>query len=151
MRATLPPELVDHCWTVLKAHAPKSLSWNHYDLAAETDIDDTEIWKTFLLIPEVAEWLTEEQSLMQKYELAKLTTNVANSRSVGQAQLISAVNKVYQEGKEETASGPAFVYCYIPLNEAQKASPNVRMEQEDLFFALDDNPIKFDDSSTIPT
>lgn len=145
MKNRLPQEIIDQCWAVLRAHAPKSLAWNHYDLAVETEIGDTELWKAFLSQPEVAEWLLEEQALMQRYEIAKLTTNVAQSRSVGQAQLISAVNKVYQENRENVATGPAYIYCYIPLNEAQKAAPNVVMEKEDIFYAFDE-PIKFSDS-----
>lgn len=148
--AHMPEELKQQCWEILIENAPNSISWNHYDLATETEVTSIDLWKTFLLQPDVMEWLDEERSLLQKYELAKLTTNVSSSRSVGQAQLINAVDKINSQNRTNNDNGPIFIYSYIPLNEEQKAAPNVFELKEDIF--LDGNPINiFEDSPTLPT
>ena len=125
---------LNECWVVLKSFAPKSISWNHYDFAIETEITNVELWKAFLLNANVREWLDEERALMQDTELAKLTQNVSGSRSVGQAQLISAMNRLNDANKDEAATGPAFIYCYVPLTVDQQHAPNVQMLTEDIFY-----------------
>ena len=125
---------LDECWAALKSFAPKSISWNHYDFAIETEITNVELWKAFLLNANVREWLDEERALMQDTELAKLTQNVSGSRSVGQAQLISAMNRLNDANKDEAATGPAFIYCYVPLTIDQQHAPNVQMLTEDIFY-----------------
>ena len=133
MRLVLTAEQKEQCWEILRVDAPQSLSWNHYELATSTEITDTEVWKTFLLDPEVQEWLNEERVMLQEYELAKLTHGVSSSRSMGQAQLINSMEKLNAQNRTKTASGPIFIYTYIPLNAAQQAAPNVVMLQEDVF------------------
>lgn len=133
MRVRLTPEQREQCWEIIRSEAPASISWSHYDLAVETPINDIEIWKTFLLDPEVQEWVSEERALLHEYELAKLTQDVSRSRSMGQAQLINSMEKLSAQNRNKAATGPIFVYTYIPLNEAQKAAPNVAMLQEDVF------------------
>ena len=125
---------INDCWTILKQFAPKSISWNHYDFAIETEITNVELWKAFLLNADVREWLDEERALMQGTELAKLTQNVSGSRSVGQAQLISAMNRLNDANKDDAATGPAFIYCYVPLTIDQQHAPNVQMLTEDIFY-----------------
>ena len=117
----------------MRAFAPKSIAWNHYDLAQKTPIPDVEVWKEFLMDPDVRDWLAEERGLLQSSELAKLSTDVSNSRSVGQAQLISAMDRINQSNKNDAATGPAFIYTYVPLNAQQQHAPNVRMLTEDIF------------------
>ena len=130
----ITPEELDECWAALKSFAPKSISWNHYDFAIETEITNVQLWKAFLLNANVREWLEEERALMQDTELAKLTQNVSGSRSVGQAQLISAMNRLNDANKEEAATGPAFIYCYVPLTIDQQHAPNVQTLTEDIFY-----------------
>ena len=67
MKNRLPQEIIDQCWAVLRAHAPKSLAWNHYDLAVETEIDDTELWKAFLSQPRLVRLMT-----MMRIKLVKM-------------------------------------------------------------------------------
>ena len=120
-------------WSTLKTFAPDSISWNHYDLAAQTPIQDVELWKEFLTQRDVIDWIKDEQTLLQRYELAKLSTDVANSRSVGQAQLISAMAKINSENENAIAKGPIFIYTYVPLNAEQEHAPNVVELKEDIF------------------
>lgn len=124
----------DLCWAELRFHAPKSISWNHYDLAAKTEIHDVNLWKEFLQTREVIDWLNEERIILQTYELAKLSTNVSDSRSVGQAQLISAMGKVTDANRVNAATGPIFIYSYVPLNAEQRHAPNVQELTEDIFY-----------------
>lgn len=120
-------------WSTLKTFAPDSISWNHYDLSAQTPIQDVNLWKEFLTQRDVIDWIKDEQTLLQRYELAKLSTDVANSRSVGQAQLISAMSKINSENKSAIAKGPIFIYTYVPLNAEQEHAPNVIQLKEDIF------------------
>ena len=140
-------EEYEACWEQMKTFAPKSVSWSHYDLARETDINDIELWKEFLFKRDVVDWLTEERTLLQSSELAKLSTDVSKSRSVGQAQLISAMQRIDNANKEETASGPAYIYTYIPLNTEQEHAPNVQILTEDIFH----DKYGFEFGTTAPT
>lgn len=150
---TLHPDLIAQCWEILQEEAPESISWNHYELAAKTELHDIIVWKSFLQLPDVMEWLNEERNILQHYELSKLTQDVSNSRSVGQAQLINAVEKITAANRVNNNTGPIFIYTYIPLNEAQKAAPNAFELKEDIFLDSPEAyvPIAFDDSSTLPT
>lgn len=130
----ITPEEINECWAALKSFAPKSISWNHYDFAIETEITNVEVWKAFLLNADVREWLDEERALLQDTELAKLTQNVSGSRSVGQAQLISAMGRLNDANKDDAATGPMFIYCYVPLTIDQQHAPNVQMLTEDIFY-----------------
>ena len=144
-------ETYDECWTLMRQYAPKSIAWNHYDFAVKTDITNVEVWKEFLRDRDVIDWLTEERVLLQDSELAKLSTDVASSRSVGQAQLISAMDKISTANKSNAATGPAFIYTYIPLNAEQKHAPNVHELTEDIFYVKPPD-FKFDtNSETVPT
>jgi hypothetical protein len=148
----ISPEEFQQCWDIMRAKAPESLSMNHYNLADTTEINDPQIWKEFMMNEDISEWLEEERKILQDTELAKLTANISSSRSVGQAQLISAMDRLKANKSEQTATGPMFIYTYVPLNEQQKQAPNVQLLQEDIFYV---NPIdpagpKFKDSGTPP-
>ena len=130
-------ELKEQCWAQIKMFAPKSISWSHYDLAVQTEVESVDTWKEFLLQRDVQEWLEQERTLLQQSELSKLSTEVANSRSVGQAQLISTMQKINESNRANKAEGPIFVYCYVPLNTQQKNAPNVEILEEDVFYDKD--------------
>lgn len=57
-------EEYEACWEQMKTFAPKSVSWSHYDLARETDINDIELCKESLFKRDVVDWLTEERTLL---------------------------------------------------------------------------------------
>lgn len=142
--AKLSSEQLEQCWAILQEFAPKSLYWNHYDFSVHTDLTDTDLWKAFLLTPDVKEWLQEERNIMQETELAKLTDGVATSRSVGQAQILSAMDRLTTSNKASTPAGPAFIYSYVPLNSEQRNAPNVRILEEDIFHVDYTPELKFD-------
>ena len=146
MKLTLTEEQKQQCWEIIKNEAPASVTWNHYDLAALTEITDINVWKSFLLDPDVQEWLGEERLILQEYELAKLTQGISTSRSVGQAQLINSMEKLNAQHRNKAATGPIFIYTYAPLNEAQKHAPNVQLLQEDIFLDKHDYepPVTFE-------
>ena len=130
----------EELWQILKAAAPDSITWNHYDLAVNTTVNDPDIWKKFLNKPEVIDWVNEEQKMLQRYELAKLSTNVADTRSVGQAQLISAMDKINTANEAHTKKGPIFIYSYVPLNKQQEHADNVQTVPYDVFLANNVQP-----------
>jgi hypothetical protein len=148
--AMIDDELFKQCWDILRNNAPATLSMNHYELAQRTPVNNPQIWKEFLMIEDISEWLKEEREIMQNTELAKLTANISSSKSVGQAQLISALDRLQNNRADNAASGPAFVYCYIPLNAEQKQAPNVQILQEDIFYVEPHNTTgpKFEDPGT---
>lgn len=100
------------------------LSMSVYDLAEFTDIKDYTRWIEFMKEPAVAEAIDEELNLYidaQKRKLIQTTT--IDDKSVGKAQLISALTKANEGGAG--TGGNLFVYNYIPLNENERKRPNV--------------------------
>ncbi|MCQ2968509.1 MAG: hypothetical protein MJ191_00030 [Clostridium sp.] len=124
-------EAKEQCWAQFKALQEKAISMNHYDLARTTSIQDIELWKEFLIDPEVTAYIERESEILTKTELRKLASDVSDSRSVGQAQLINAMSKLadIKTAKE----GPIFIYSYVPLNKNQKQAENVVELEEDIF------------------
>lgn len=113
----------------------EALTLNHYELATKTGFADPATWKEFLMEPEIKQYVSTETAIIRNAELNKITTELKGSRSVGQAQLISALTKLGDQAA--SVDGPVFIYSYVPLSEDQRAASNVRMEQRDIF--LKDN------------
>lgn len=106
------------------------LSMNHYDLAVTASGDySAEEWKTFLSEPDIAEYIKKEMEIIRVAEVNKIVSGAATSRSVGQAQVLSALAKFEDHSSQK--EGPAFIYCYVPLNEEQRHAPNVLLVDED--------------------
>lgn len=123
-------------WEAFKALEQKAIAMNHYDLARITHIKDVQLWKKFLTDPEVSSYIDQEAQILTQTELRKLTSDVSDSRSVGQAQLINAINKL--NDTKLTKEGPIFIYTYVPLSSSQKQADNVVQLKEDVF--LTDTP-----------
>lgn len=116
-----------------KALGRKALTMNHYDFAEKTTINDPQIWKEFLQIEEVSEYITEEFNAIQDSELRKLILDINNSSSVGKAQLINALQKQLKEHADDKKTGPAFIYTYVPLNPEEQNAENVEVLKHDPF------------------
>ena len=54
----------------------------------------------------------------------RMVSNAADCNSVGQSQLLNTLGKLAESSEHK--EGPAFIYCYVPLNNEQKYAPNVR-------------------------
>ena len=109
------------------------ITMSHFDLAELTDIKDLSIWIKFLKDPKVKDKLDEELDIYvdaQKRKLISLTTDKANS--VGVAQMITALGKA-QEKQEQTSTGPAFVYMYVPPNANEEELDNIEQLPTDPF------------------
>lgn len=118
------PNLIE-CLEEFEKLVPEDrLSMSVYDLAEFTDIKDYTRWIEFMKEPAVAEAIDEELNLYidaQKRKLIQTTT--IDDKSVGKAQLITALTKANEGGAG--TGGNLFVYSYIPLNENEKKRPNV--------------------------
>jgi hypothetical protein len=110
---------------------PDALRMSHYELAKVTKYNSTD-WRSFFTHPQVADWINEEIELLKQNKFKILLDNADSfSKSPGHAQLLSALlSSMKKETKKE---GPAFVYCYIPLNENEEAAENVRILKKDPF------------------
>lgn len=117
-------------WEVLKTLGENGLVMNHYELEAKTKIPN-EVWKDFLNEPEVSDWIRSEISILRKAELNKMVKGVSDSRSVGQAQLMTTLQKL--DEKSTSKEGPIFVYCYIPLSYEQAQAENIQILDHDPF------------------
>lgn len=109
------------------------ITMSHFDLAAATPVKDLSLWVKFLKDPQVKDKLDEELDIYmdaQKRKLISLTTDKANS--VGVAQMITALGKA-QEKQEQTSTGPAFVYMYIPPNANEEELENIEQLPNDPF------------------
>lgn len=121
----------EQMWQQFKALEAKAISMNHYDLARITTIKDVQLWKEFLTDPEVSAYIDQESQILTQTELRKLASDVSDSRSVGQAQLINAMSKLTDN--KTIKEGPIFIYTYVPLTEAQEKATNIKKVNEDLF------------------
>lgn len=124
----------EQLWEQFKALEAKAISMNHYDLARITAIKDVRLWKLFLTDPEVSAYIDQEASILAQAELRKLTADVSDSRSVGQAQLINAMGKIAET--KTTKEGPIFIYTYVPLTDSQIKADNVQLLDKDVFEKL---------------
>lgn len=121
------------CKQLMEEKAPRSIAWSHYDLAIETELDEIDTWREYLQEPDVMEWLQKERHLLQQSELAKLSTHMDNTQSVGRAQLLTSMMKVTEANKITSNDGPAYIYCYIPLSNEQRKAENVKELTSDIF------------------
>lgn len=124
----------EQLWEQFKNLEAKAISMNHYDLAKITAIKDVQLWKLFLTDPEVSAYIDQEASILAQAELRKLTADVSDSRSVGQAQLINAMGKIAET--KTTKEGPIFIYTYVPLANSQMKADNVNLLDRDIFEKL---------------
>lgn len=118
-------------WQQFKALEEKAISMNHYDLARITTVKDVQLWKQFLTDPEVSAYIDQESQILTQTELRKLAADVSDSKSVGQAQLINAMQKLTDN--KSTKEGPIFIYTYVPLNKSQAKADNIIEEDYDVF------------------
>lgn len=117
------PEHIQKMRDYYEQHEPDVFYKNHWELAKDTGISAPE-WKQFLMLPAVAEYITQELNLLVENQRRAILKDLnKNQRSVGTAQILNALDKVISGG--DTRSGPAFIYTYVPLNEQERNAPNV--------------------------
>lgn len=120
-------------WELFKSLGVNGLTMNHYDLAKNTEVTDPEKWKKFLLEQDVRNYIQTEVEILRTTEFNKMIKNVGdNQRSVGQAQLMSALDKIKQDSNHK--EGPVFIYTYVPLSSEQAQAENVQEAESDPFW-----------------
>lgn len=119
----------EECRKAFLALEEQAVYLNHYQLARETNITDASVWKAFLTDPRTVDYIQSEMSIIRNASINDIIQQAPNSRSVGQAQLINSLLKL--EEANTTKEGPAFIYCYVPLNPEQKHAPNVQFVDEE--------------------
>lgn len=120
-------------WVLFKNLGVNGLTMNHYDLAKNTEVTDPEKWKKFLLEQDVRNYIQTEVEILRTTEFNKMIKNVGdNQRSVGQAQLMSALDKMKQDSNHK--EGPVFIYTYVPLSSEQAQAENVEEAESDPFW-----------------
>ena len=136
-------ELFDKLKETFAKLGAEGLALNHYELTEKTGFGTPSIWKEFLMEPEIKQYVSTEAAIIRNADLNKITTDLKGSRSVGQAQLISALTKL--EGQNINPEGPVFIYSYVPLSEDQKAAPNIILEEKDIFLKNNIHEISIED------
>lgn len=117
-------------FNVFKAMGQVALSMNHYDLEMASNAEySAEEWKEFLSTLEAQDYIKKEMTIIRTSQMNKIVQESSSSRSVGQAQLLGALQKMDNDDGE--ADGPVFIYCHVPLNAEQKFAPNVFEVDED--------------------
>lgn len=108
-----------------KAIGKDALSMNHYDLetASEQGYSAAD-WAEFLQEPDIRDYIKKEMRVIRESQINRIIQDAGESRSVGQAQLLSTLQKVSDDDKE--ADGPVFIYSYVPLNDEQMFAPNIQ-------------------------
>jgi hypothetical protein len=127
-------------WTHFKNLGQEALYASHYDLFTKTKYKSPDAWKSFILLPEVVEYVRVEMEIIRKSAMNELFANAGDSNSVGKAQLLNAISK-YDEDNS-TKEGPIFIYTYVPLNSEQEKAPNVYQEKTDIFKKPPKNPFR---------
>jgi hypothetical protein len=126
----------EECDRIFKAIGEEALYLSHYQLAQETNILDPQIWKSYLMDPRTVDYINSEMSIIRTAAINDMVHKAPDSNSVGQSQLINALQKLDEKGARK--DGPAFIYCYVPLNDEQKEAPNVRRIHTDYVSQNDD-------------
>lgn len=129
-----PDDLTAALAEFFDAREPKAFYLTHYELAKleGAPSNNAQDWKEFLTIPAVSDYINQELRLLQQAEMRKMLQDISkNAKSVGTAQNLTALMKVM--GAEGTKEGPAFIYCYVPLNDQEQQAPNVKVLPEDPF------------------
>ena len=107
----------------------------HYMLAAETEFN-ANLWREFLMDPEVAEYIDSELNIVQGVELRAILRSVSTKKGgVATAQLITALSKL--DANAQKKSGDTFIYCYTPVNSKEAQAANVKIMDEDPFLKED--------------
>lgn len=118
-------------WENYKQLGAEGLKANHYTLATITSVSSSDLWKEFLMEPDVAEYIAQETNMLQQAEFRNILLNTARDNSAGRAQLINAMMSVNQ--KQTKKEGPIVIYSYIPLNEQQLKANNIEINKKDIF------------------
>ena len=114
----------ERCWKVFIGLKEDGLHYSHYQLAEYTDIKDPLIWREFLLDPRTADYISSEMNLIRSAAINYMVQNAPDSNSVGQSQLINALQKIDEQSTKK--DGPVFIYSYVPLNNDQIGAENIR-------------------------
>ena len=102
---------------------------DHYQLSENSNYNSTS-WRKFLAHPLVADWIYEETKVIQQATYRKLLKNIdSNSRSTGLPQLLNSLTDQMKE--DSVATGPIFIYTYVPLNEEEKHANNIILAEKD--------------------
>ena len=123
---------ITECQTWFNENLPGSLSMSHYDLYAMSGMYTAQLWKEFLMHPQVADFIRSEEQILIRSQRAKLAQDAEkNVRSPGLGQNLTALTKLLEGDANKT--GPIFIYSYIPLNEKEMRAPNARQLPIDPF------------------
>lgn len=115
-----------------KLKPEKRLEMSHFELADATAIRNSDAWLKFLSDPDVKRSRAEEVKVYKESQTNKLISRVtSNDKSVGAAQLISALTK--EDKTEEKREGPVCIYTYVPTNARQDLADNVQKLDSDVF------------------
>ena len=127
------PEL-QVCLDAWNAADPEArITWSHFDLANNTEVNDLDLWIAFLKDARVRDAKNEELQLYAEAQKAKLIQRATtHDKSVGTAQMINALGKDIDSGDNDK-SGPIIIYSYVPLSPKEIEAPNIRMETNDIF------------------
>lgn len=124
-------DLKEKLWKYYKDLGQDAIKANHYTLAAATPESDPNVWKEFLMEPDVNDFINQETALLQQAEFRTILLNSAKDNSAGRAQLINAMLSANQ--KQTKKEGPIVIYSYIPLNREQLKAANIEINEKDPF------------------
>lgn len=111
-------------WDAFVKLGKDGLRYSHYDLAKVTPIPDALAWREFLMHPKTQDYIRMEMEIIRNAAINEMVQNSADSRSVGQSQLLNALQKI--DDGDSKRNGPTFIYCHVPVNREQSHATNVR-------------------------
>lgn len=129
------------CWEIFLNLGEEGLRMNHYQLAEATRIPNALRWREFLLDPRTADYIASEMNIIRSAAINQMVQKAPDSRSVGQSQLINALQKIDEQAQHK--DGPVFIYSYVPLSTEQKAAPNARSLEDSGFEEITEGVYRF--------
>jgi hypothetical protein len=114
----------EKCQKIFMDLREEALYLSHYQLAEITEINDAMLWKSFLMDNRTTDYIATEMNLIRNASINKMVSKAADSHSVGQSQLITALQKLDEKSTQK--EGPVFIYSHVPLNDEQANAPNTR-------------------------
>lgn len=106
-----------------------ALFMTHYQLSSVSSFTPIQ-WKKFITDPRVSAFINEEMELLKKAKVATMLRESDHNKNVGQAQLLNTL--LNQTKGLDKKDGPAFVYCWVPLNENEQHAENVEVQDVNL-------------------
>lgn len=104
-------------------HLPDSLSMNYYELAAQIERTNSDLWEQFLDIPDIYRYKHSKLAKLQEFAAIKALRELENKSLLDTAGAVTALKEILEKSKliqESTKKRQQIVLSYIPPSEEER-------------------------------